>query len=278
VKLHLDPTLPPVLADPNQINQALLNICVNARDAMPMGGVLAFTTQVIDGDNLRHRHAGATADRYVCIAISDTGTGMEEEVRQRIFEPFFTTKGFGEGTGLGLAMVYGIVGNHNGLIDVESAPEHGTTFRLYFPALDLESQPAVDELTEKEAPPQGKVQHRGTVLVVEDEAAMVRLLKNLLRQAGYQVLAAADGEEAMELYGRHKEEVDIALVDLNLPKAKGSEVIRMLKEQSPRVKIIVASGYLEPEMKSQLLQAGVTDYLQKPYTFDEVLKRLEAMA
>ena len=277
LKLHLDPALPPVLADPNQINQALLNICVNARDAMPMGGVLAFTTQVIDGSELRDRHAGARTERYVCIAISDTGTGMEADVRLRIFEPFFTTKGFGEGTGLGLAMVYGLIRNHNGLIDVESEPEHGTTFRLYLPALDIEEKPAFNEIMGKEAPPQEQIHRRGTVLVVEDEEAMVRLLKNLLRQAGYQVLAAADGEEAIELYGRHKEDIDIALVDLNLPKAKGSEVIRTLKQQNPRVKIIVASGYLEPEMKSQLLKAGVKDYIQKPYTVDDVIKRLQSM-
>jgi PAS domain S-box-containing protein len=277
VKLALDHSLPPVLADPNQIGQALLNVCVNARDAMPMGGVLGFATQVVDGAILRERHPGAKTHPYVCISISDTGTGMEESVRQRIFEPFFTTKKFGEGTGLGLAMVYGLVKNHNGFIDVESEPGSGTTFRLYLPALRAEDTPSIEDKTTDGAAAQEPANHRGTVLVVEDEPAMVRLLKKLLHQAGYDVLAAMDGEQAVDLFRRHKENIDIALVDLNLPKTKGSEVIRALKEQNPNMRIIVASGYLEPEVRSQLSRAGVKEYIHKPYAIDEVLKKFQSV-
>jgi PAS domain S-box-containing protein len=276
VRLALNRSLPAVLADPNQIGQALLNISVNAHDAMPMGGVLGFATEVIDGSRLRQRHPGAKTHPYVCISISDTGTGMEESVRQRIFEPFFTTKKLGQGTGLGLAMVYGLVKNHNGFIDVESEPGNGTTFRIYLPAPRAEHAPSIDDTTRDGAVAQEPAHHRGTVLVVEDEPAMVRLLKNLLHQAGYDVLAAMDGEQAVDLFGRHKEEVDIALVDLNLPKTKGSDVIRALKEQNPKVRIIVASGYLEPEVRSQLSRAGVTEYIHKPYAIDEVLKKLQS--
>jgi PAS domain S-box-containing protein len=277
VTLDLNRALPPVLADSNQLSQALLNICVNARDAMPAGGALAFTTAVIDGSQLQHRHPDATAKPYVCIAVRDTGTGMAEGVRQRIFEPFFTTKGFGEGTGLGLAMVYGLIKNHNGFIDVESELHRGTTFRLYLPTLSAGEKPAVDEMAGEETPEREWTDVRGTILVVEDEQAMVRLLNDLLPQAGYRVMAAMDGEEAINLYQRHKEKIDVVLVDLNLPKANGADVIRTLKEENPDVNIIVASGYLEPEMKSQLLRAGVKDHIYKPYSIDDVLKKLNSI-
>jgi nitrogen-specific signal transduction histidine kinase/ActR/RegA family two-component response regulator len=277
VTLDLNRTLPPVLADPNQLSQALLNICVNARDAMPTGGALTFTTGLTDGDQLQPRHADAKAHPYICIAIADSGTGMEESVRLRIFEPFFTTKGFGEGTGLGLAMVYGLIKNHNGFIDVESEPQRGTIFRLYLPAPALGEKPVGNQGQKEETPAREWTDQRGTVLVVEDEEAMVRLLNDVLRQSGYRVMVAMDGEEAIDLFHRHKEKIDVVLLDLNLPKASGADVIRAVKAQRPEINIIVASGYLEPEMKAQLSQTGVKDYIHKPYLIDEVLKKLDSV-
>jgi CheY-like chemotaxis protein len=276
LELHLDRALPPVLADPNQLSQALLNLCVNARDAMPTGGKLSISTDLITGNEMRHRHPGSSTDPHVCIVIADTGTGIDETVRRRIFEPFFTTKPFGQGTGLGLAMVYGIVKNHNGIIDVESEPGRGTIFRLYLPMLRIDKKSAVDEIVREEALGGRDANYRGTVLVAEDEERMVQLLRKLLLQAGYQILAATDGRQAIDLYQHHKKDVDIVLVDLGLPKASGSEVIRALKEQNPCVKIIVATGYLEPELKSDLLRAGVTDYVQKPYKISDVLEKLSS--
>jgi PAS domain S-box-containing protein len=277
ISLDLNLKLPPVLADSNQLGQALLNICVNARDAMPAGGILTFTTETIKGDELQQRHPGARAEPYVCIVISDTGTGMDESVRARIFEPFFTTKAFGEGTGLGLAMVYGLIKNHNGFIDVESEIGRGTTFRLYMPASASTDQPAGNRMVQEEAPAQQRSVQRGTVLVVEDEQPMIRLLSDVLQKAGYSTLVAMDGEEAMGLFHRHRDKIDLVLLDLNLPKADGAEVIRALKSQKPEVYIIVASGYLEPEMKEQLLQTGVKDYIHKPYSIDQVLQKLDSV-
>ena len=202
---------------------------------------------------------------------------MEEEVRARIFEPFFTTKGIGEGTGLGLAIVYGIVKEHNGFIDVESEPGLGTTFRLYLPILRSERVSAVDEIVREEAASRKYANGRGTVLVVEDEEAMVRLLIEVLSKAGYQTLTAMDGQEAIDLYHHHKEEIDIVVLDLGLPKVTGFDVMRKLKEQNPGVSIIITTGYLQPELKPELLQAGVKDCIYKPYSVDDLVEKVGSL-
>ncbi len=273
VKLNLDRTLLPILADSNQINQALLNICLNARDAMPKGGEVTLATEMIDPSTLQRRHPEASAMPHVCIAVADTGTGMEESVHSRVFEPFFTTKGFGEGTGLGLAMVYGIVKNHHGIIDFESEPGLGTTFWLYLPAFQGDALSASAGLMDEKLPVRTPAK-QSTVLVVEDEKAMVQLLKNGLLREGYRVLMAMDGAEAIDLYQRHGHEIDIVLMDLGLPKVTGYEVIRAMKKQNPGVNIIVTTGYIEPELKSELFGAGVKDYIQKPYLVTNVLLRI----
>ncbi len=270
VKLNLDRTLRPVLADANQINQALLNICVNARDAMPNGGEITLATEMIEENTLQRRHAEASAKAHVCIAITDTGTGMDESVRSRVFEPFFTTKGFGEGTGLGLAMVYGIMKNHQGVVDLASEPGLGTTFRLYLPAFQGDPRSFSGAMAEEK--PAVRVAKQATVLIVEDEERMVQLLKNGLLREGYRLLVAMDGAEAIDLYQRRGHEIDLVLMDLGLPKVNGSEVIRMMKKQNPGVNIIVTTGYIEPELKSELFKAGIKDYIQKPYFVTDVLQ------
>ncbi len=276
VRLNLEQTLPAVLADSNQINQALLNICVNARDAMPAGGELILATERIEADKMQRLVTEDATNPYVCISIIDNGLGMEEGVRSRIFEPFFTTKGFGEGTGLGLAMVYGIMKNHHGVVDVESETNRGSTFRLYLPVVQqsqpspLIGSPGGDTLPAKSA------SHRGTVLVVEDEQPMVLLLTNALVKAGYQSIIAMDGEKAIELYRQNRDKIDIVLMDLGLPKVTGADVIRFMKKQDPTIKIIVTTGYLEPELKSELFGAGVKDYIHKPYSVDAVVKTVQS--
>ncbi len=276
VTLDLDPHLPPVLADPNQMSQALLNICVNARDAMARGGNLTIRTELVDENKMRERVKGDTS-ACVCIAVSDTGIGMKEEIRARIFEPFFTTKGIGQGTGLGLAIVYGITKEHNGFVDVESEPGRGTTFRLYLPIFQSQEKLNVDETTTGKASDREHAIPQGTVLVVEDDEAMVYLLRKLLPQSGYQILTATDGAQAIDLYLDHKEEIDVVLLDLGLPKVTGLEVIHKLKELNPGVKILVATGYLEPELKSEIFRAGVKDCINKPYLVHDVLERLGSL-
>jgi PAS domain S-box-containing protein len=274
VSLDLATELPPVLADSNQMSQALLNICVNARDAMPEGGTLTIGTELIGADQVRERAVESGARAYACIVISDTGMGMDEEVRGRIFEPFFTTKGVGEGTGLGLAIVYGIVKEHNGFIEVESRAGHGTTFRLGLPILQVEETSSVGAGMGRKTGSEQRFDRRGTVLVVEDEEAMVQLLRRFLPAAGYSTLVAMDGQEAIDLYHDHKNEIDIVLLDLGLPKVTGFDVMRHLKEQNPGVSIIVTTGYLGAELKSELFRAGVKDCVHKPYLIDDVIQRL----
>ena len=271
----LEADLPPVTADKNQIEQAVLNLCVNARDAMPEGGRLAFKTHSVDGATLR----GADATRegqYVCIEVSDTGAGMDESIRKRIFEPFFTTKDVGKGTGLGLSVVYGIVQNPGGLIDVESKPGAGTCFRLYLPAKLsglLHEQPIVSRDTGTTAISNGAA----TVLLVEDENNMLNVLERILLEHGYKVLKATDGEKALEIYRRHGQTIDAVLLDIGLPKLSGREVLLEIKNENPDVKIIVASGYLEPELKAEVDRAGVNHFLHKPYMLDEVVKAVHSV-
>jgi signal transduction histidine kinase/ActR/RegA family two-component response regulator len=274
VALNLDPGLPPVMADSNELSQAILNICVNARDAMPVGGKLTVRTEKIDENKLRALHLESPAESYVSFVISDTGMGMDGEVRTRIFEPFFTTKGVGEGTGLGLAIVYGIVKEHNGFIEVESAPGLGTTLRIYLPVVRSEGKSAVNELLTEESASRKYASGRGTVLVVEDEEAMVHLLKEALSQAGYQTLTAMNGEEAVDLYHQHTAEIDIVVLDLGLPKVSGFDVIHKLMDQSPSVNIIITTGYLQPDLKPELFQAGVKDCIYKPYVVDDLVEKV----
>jgi two-component system cell cycle sensor histidine kinase/response regulator CckA len=271
----LEADLPPITADKNQIEQALLNLCVNARDAMSDRGRLSFKTQSIDGATLQG--LGETLDgRYVCIEVSDTGIGMDESIRKRIFEPFFTTKDMGQGTGLGLSVVYGIVKNHNGFINVDSKPESGTSFRLYFPVATSEISPK-EPNAEVEPETTATANDAATVFLVEDEQSMLYVLEKVLLRHGYKVLKATDGEMAVEIYQCHKETIDIVLLDIGLPKMAGRDVLLKIKNENPEVKVVIASGYLEPELKSELEQAGVKYFLPKPYMPDEVVKTFQGL-
>jgi PAS domain S-box-containing protein len=271
----LEADLPPITADKNQIEQALLNLCVNARDAMSDRGRLSFKTQSIDGATLQG--LGETLEgRYVCIEVSDTGIGMDESIRKRMFEPFFTTKDMGQGTGLGLSVVYGIVKNHNGFINVDSKPESGTSFRLYFPVATSEISPK-EPNAEVEPETTATANDAATVFLVEDEQSMLYVLEKVLLRHGYKVLKATDGEMAVEIYQCHKETIDIVLLDIGLPKMAGRDVLLKIKNENPEVKVVIASGYLEPELKSELEQAGVKYFLPKPYMPDEVVKTFQGL-
>lgn len=274
IALELEAKLPSLSVDLNQINQVLLNLCVNARDAMSGGGRLTLKTLLVEG--ARVQDFAGTAERYVCMEIKDTGAGMDAAVRNRIFEPFFTTKSVGEGTGLGLAMVYGIVKNHNGFIDVESELGHGTTFRLYFPVSNSVENPTLDEMPEKKLPAQPTPTATGhkTILIAEDEEKMVYLLRKALSRNHFDVLVATDGEQAMDLYHRHQKQIGVVLLDIGLPKIGGWEVVLRMKKENPNVKVVVTSGYLEPDLKSKMQNAGVQSFIQKPYTANDVVQML----
>jgi two-component system, cell cycle sensor histidine kinase and response regulator CckA len=255
-------------ADRSQMYQTLLNLCVNARDAMPNGGVLTINTCMVSGINVRHQHPDAVASGYVCIEVSDTGEGMTPEIQKRIFEPFFTTKGIGKGTGLGLSVVFGVVQNHKGYIDVESDLGKGTTFRVYLPA-SQDAAPIIenDEETMEEIP--GGTE---TLLVVEDEEMLMMSLRMVLVEKGYKVLSAGDGLMALKIYQEKKNEIALVLTDLGLPNITGLEVCQRIKKIKPKERMILATGFLDPEMKSEFLKAEIRDFLYKPYDLKKVLK------
>jgi PAS domain S-box-containing protein len=272
----LEPDLPPVMADPNQINQVMLNICVNARDAMPGGGELLLVTATARGEELRERFQEARDDLYVSVSVTDTGSGMGEVVKSRIFEPFFTTKEQGQGTGLGLSVVYGIVIKHRGFIDVSSEPGRGTTFRVYLPVADQQAAAIGQKRSPEPNAPAGAGAAGATILFVEDEVKQLELMRKFLESEGYTVLAARDGAEAFETYLRHRSEIAVVVLDLGLPKLNGWEVFQQMKQVDPTVKPILATGYMSPEMESALGKGELSAVIMKPYRLDELVGTISA--
>jgi PAS domain S-box-containing protein len=281
--LDLDSNVPFVALDTNQINQALLNLAVNARDALPNGGELTLKTMVVARSQVRD--PDATAESYLCVELRDNGIGMSSGVRARIFEPFFTTKSVGDGSGLGLAIVYGIVKSHNGFIDVDSKPRHGTTFRLYLPIAAHEEKSTIDDTIPNNAlsvvkktngaDPRPLSQARTkSVLVIEDEENMVYLLRKAFLRNKCGLFVALDGEQAMAMYQNHKDDIGVVLLDIGLPKYSGWDIVLRIREQNPAIKIFVTSGYLEPDIKSKMERAGVEAFIQKPYNPGDIVEML----
>lgn len=264
---QLDPSIPSITADATQIHQVLLNLCVNARDAMPKGGTLTLTSRCVPLDQLSKRFPQATARQYVELTVSDTGIGMDKQTLSRIFEPFFTTKGVGQGTGLGLAVVHGVLGAHNGFIDVESQPGKGSTFRLYLPATEKSLFAEVSTPASATELPTGTE----TILIVEDEEYLRQALENYLSTSGYTVLSAANGKEALEIYRARMNDIHLVISDIGLPQMSGDELLRQIKNINSAARVILASGFIDPNVKSDLLKSGVSDIMTKPYMLKDVL-------
>ncbi len=260
--------LPHVTADRNQLHQVLLNICVNARDAMPGGGILAISTDVADVEAVAARHRGAAEDTYVKLEIRDTGTGMNAETKARIFEPFFSTKDIGKGTGLGLSVVYGIVESHRGFIEVDSELMKGTSITIYLPADEASAEPNPDK-DKTNSHIRGGTE---TILVIEDEEMLRELLKSILTSKGYRVITATDGESGVEKFRAGNGRIAVVLSDLGLPRLSGQEVVGKIKKIHSDARVIVASGYISPDARSQLENLDVKTFIQKPYMTKEVLK------
>ncbi|HZZ57085.1 MAG TPA: PAS domain S-box protein [Opitutaceae bacterium] len=276
-ELQLQDKLPALMADQNQVQQILLNLCVNARDAMPLGGVITLRTLLQPGSALQHlRHGpgqeGPVASRqYVVLEVADTGTGMTEEVRARIFEPFFTTKEVNRGTGLGLAVVYGIVASHQGFIDVESTVGVGSTFRIYLPAATEASVP-IAAVGSTEFP--GGTE---SLLVVDDEDPLRKLLNAALTSKGYRVTCACDGLEAIDFINNPDVQLDAVLLDMNMPGASGLSVLKIIRAHRPQLRVLLVSGHLNPEAREELEQFPGVDFLAKPYGLDELGRRLRKL-
>jgi signal transduction histidine kinase/ActR/RegA family two-component response regulator len=274
VSLRLDPELPIVTADPNQLNQAILNLCVNARDAMPAGGELLLASGTIAGEELRECFQEALENHYAWIRVSDTGEGMYGAIKNRIFEPFFTTKEQGKGTGLGLSVVYGIVSKHRGFVNVKSERDQGATFTIYLPIQESDAEPV--KANRQIARTQKFDGNRETILFVEDEENQLHLMQRFLSRQGYRVLTAKDGLEAIETHRLYRDEIALVILDLGLPKMNGWEVFEKMKEADPKLKAIVATGYITPELESQMAAATVSSVVMKPYILDTVLARINS--
>jgi two-component system, cell cycle sensor histidine kinase and response regulator CckA len=275
--LDLEPGLPSVLADSNLLHQAVLNLCLNARDALSNGGTLQIVTRKVPGAELRRIFQDAREEEYACITVKDTGVGMTATVKSRIFEPFFTTKPHGEGSGLGLSVVYGIVTNHKGFIDVESEPGQGTTCRIYLPVPRHREYPV--EVKEQGAIRDG-AQAFGTgetILFAEDEIRQLGLMQRFLQSKGYRILPAKDGAEAVEIFRQKKDEIALVILDVGLPKLNGWEASRKMKEIDPYLKVIFATGFIAPQIESELALGEVSAVITKPYQLDEILEKISGV-
>jgi nitrogen-specific signal transduction histidine kinase/CheY-like chemotaxis protein len=260
VKTSLNKNVPTIFADRGQIEQVVMNLCLNARDAIPEGGRLVVETEdvYLEEEYVRQNPYMKTG-RYALLTVSDTGVGMDEKTRERVFEPFFTTKGPDKGTGLGLAMVYGIVEQHGGFIHLYSEPEKGTAFKAYFPAVEAQSD-AVPAIRGEEILRGGKE----TILLAEDEEAIRALAERVLTGFGYTVLAARNGEEAIEIFRRHKE-IDLAVLDVVMPRKGGKAAFDEMHKANPNLKVIYMSGYSADAIHDSYVLIPGTPILQKPF-------------
>jgi len=267
IELRLSHDLKKINADPAQIEQIVLNLAVNAKDAMPDGGKLVIETRnVILDDAYCKTQPEATPGEYVLLAMSDTGHGMPPHIMERIFEPFFTTKEPGAGTGLGLAMVFGIVKGHEGHITCLSKPGAGTTFNVYLPAIETEEEAAM--ATGVPAAPLGTE----TILLVDDEEFIRDLGRKVLIRAGYKVLTAVSGKEALDIYQKKGSEIDLIILDLIMPEMSGKECLGRLLEINSKAKILIASGYFAEGPVTAVTEGLALGFIAKPYNLNKLLR------
>ena len=257
-----------VQADPGQIEQVVINLVVNARDAMPVGGTVTIATTTADlRDGLGADPAAVPPGRYVVLSVTDTGCGMSDEVRARVFEPFFTTKEPGKGTGLGLATVFGIIAQSNGFITVESSPGQGAAFQVFLPRIEV----AAPESKRKRTARQPLVTGSGTILLVEDDEALRKHLRNALDRCGYKILVAGSGAEGLALAEANADGIDLVLTDMIMPEMGGRSLAHHLKTVAPALRVLFMSGYNDHSELEQLIQEGAS-FLQKPFSLDTLAK------
>jgi len=264
------PRLRPTKVDPGQFHQVLMNLAINARDAMPQGGKLTIETSNADLDEAYvQRHSMIREGPYVMLAVSDNGIGMDEETKLRLFEPFYTTKQKGKGTGLGLSTVYGIVKQSNGHIYVYSEIGKGTTFKIYFPQAEGDV-PSSEKKNENALSPDGSE----TVLVVEDEEAVRELTARILRERGYTVLEAADGRQALQLADDFPDDIHLVITDVIMPGVSGSALVAQLKSCRPQIKSLFVSGYADDAIVRHGMLNPDLAFLQKPFTVENLMRKI----
>jgi PAS domain S-box-containing protein len=266
VGVHLCESLPTVEADAGQMQQVLMNLCVNARDAMPDGGKLIIETS---SETIAEGQGGVKPGSYVNLSVTDTGMGMNKETIERIFEPFFTTKEKGKGTGLGLSVIYGVVNNHGGHVHVYSEPGGGSTLKVLLPASGKPEETETPKVARRKS---------GTevILVVDDEEVIRSLAKDALETYGYHVLLAQNGNEAIEIYGANESRIRLVIMDMIMPKMGGKEAFSKLKELDPQIKVLMSTGYSQDGEAKDMLNNGVLGLIQKPYQLDELLSTVRS--
>jgi PAS domain S-box-containing protein len=256
-----------VEVDQGQMEQVFMNLFVNAWQAMPGGGSIFIETHnTVLGEKDRLPEMNGPG-RYVKISVSDTGMGMDQKTRARIFDPFFTTKPVGRGTGLGLAMVYGIVTGHRGMINVYSEPGHGTTFSLYLPASER-------DVTEEQGALPAVVRGTETVLLVDDESMILEVSRDMLESLGYTVLAAGSGQEAIAVYMEKQGQIDLVILDMIMGGISGGETFDRLREVNPRVRVLLSSGYSVNGQAQEILDRGCQGFLQKPFSLESLSRKI----
>jgi len=259
-----------IKADQGQIELALLNLYINAAEAMPGGGDLFLKTRNVSHDDMQGKPYDVKPGNYVSLTIRDTGIGMDEEIKGRIFEPFFTTKGWGEGTGLGLASVYGIIKAHGGYIDVNSSKGCGTTFEIYLPATG-------DMKPMKKYIPSKLVKGEETVLFVDDEDMVLNAVRPMMERMGYDVIVASSGEEALSVYEKHSDKIDLVILDMVMPDMGGGDTFDRLRTIDDNVKILLSSGYSIDGEAEEILERGCNGFMQKPFNMNELSGKLRTI-
>ncbi|OPY84026.1 MAG: Blue-light-activated protein [Syntrophus sp. PtaU1.Bin208] len=274
LELDLEEPLYIINGDAAQLGQVIMNLTVNAKDAMPRGGKIRIETRNVEFATTQHRSsAKIDAGRYALFTITDTGCGIARENLDHIFEPFFTTKEAGKGTGIGLSVVYGIIKNHNGFIFCDSELGFGTTYEIYFPATNLEILERKQEPVKKTVLSQGQE----TILLVDDEPALLDIGNELLSLLGYSVLTANSGENALRVIEREKAKISLVILDLMMPGMGGEKCLAEIMKIDPAMKVIVASGFAASTSQQDILRAGTVDFIQKPYQIDFLSKRIRAV-
>jgi PAS domain S-box-containing protein len=275
LELDLNPNIPPIAGNPTQVQQAILNLCLNSRDALPNGGKISISTAEVDLDGelaSAYQDLAAEPGKYIRIRVGDNGTGIPEEYLDKIFDPFFTTKEVGKGSGLGLAMVYGIVQNARGYVQVQSKEEKGTEFNLFFRvASGKEQEPTLGQF-------KPGLEGNETILLVDDEPMVRDLGTEILRVYGYQVVEASDGVEALEIFRRKRAEIDLVILDLLMPKLSGKETLERLRQIDSTIKILICSGYSSRESDAKLLEGDrPTPLVHKPFKPEELVYAVRKM-
>ncbi len=270
IEAHLSPDLAAINIDPTQLERILMNLAGNARDAMPSGGRVVLRTENVDLPDEDGDGTGLAPGRYVRLTVQDNGTGIDHEVLPQIFDPFFTTKEVGRGTGLGLATVYGIVKNHGGDIRVHSTRGEGTTFELYFPALEAEPVQVVPATEDQDTVRGGSE----TILLVDDEPGVIEIGREILTEYGYSVMEAGSGEKALELIAVGSKRIDLVLLDLSMPGMGGQRCLREIHRIAPDLKVVIASGYGAEGVDGDGLDLGEYDFIRKPFRLHQLLRKV----